>query len=334
MRTMWCHCDPTHPVGAKQMLIPQTSVRGSKPTSEGFLINWPEGLLARSISTWEDLTTRFLAQFFPSGRNAKLLPYHGIDRWLQIQIFYDHVSFHLKCEIDRAVGGKLRDKNADESWEIIENLAFTTMRAGMTQKTSSTVQDAEMPLNKVEKENEAKNGTKNEPIKSAEKELIQVDEEESVEPPSLSPGRFETHKLPSRPWIFDVIVCLLPTKRTYEESPAETDIRLSLASHSCIYPLGIAEDVLVDVAGDDKFDKGTITLRSGKSEMSFHKILESLCKIEKEIKNNIKPIAPTMIVNKLVLEWEERIKLHQEKEMEFDQWRSKTFKNKHPALVK
>ncbi|GKE12733.1 hypothetical protein Tco_1416284 [Tanacetum coccineum] len=50
--------------------------------------------------------------------------HHGIDRWLQIQIFYDHVSFHLKCEIDRAAGGKLRNKNADESWEIIENLTL------------------------------------------------------------------------------------------------------------------------------------------------------------------------------------------------------------------
>ncbi|GKF39928.1 zinc finger, CCHC-type containing protein, partial [Tanacetum coccineum] len=52
------------------------------------------------------------------------VPHHGIDRWLQIQIFYDHVSFHLKCEIDRAGGGKLRNKNTDESWEIIENLAL------------------------------------------------------------------------------------------------------------------------------------------------------------------------------------------------------------------
>ncbi|GJT75219.1 hypothetical protein Tco_1041944 [Tanacetum coccineum] len=51
------------------------------------------------------------------------VPRHGIDRWLQIQIFYDHVSFHLKCEIE-AAGGKLRDRNADESWEIIENLAL------------------------------------------------------------------------------------------------------------------------------------------------------------------------------------------------------------------
>ncbi|GJW24276.1 MAK10-like protein [Tanacetum coccineum] len=34
--------------------------------------NWLERLLAGSIFTWEDLTTRFLAQFFPSGRTAKL----------------------------------------------------------------------------------------------------------------------------------------------------------------------------------------------------------------------------------------------------------------------
>ncbi|GKB71712.1 zinc finger, CCHC-type containing protein [Tanacetum coccineum] len=112
--------------------------------------NWLERLLAGSITTWEDLTTRFLAQFFPPGRTTKhhnyilmfqqhqgeslseawtrfkgllqKVPHHGIDRWLQIQIFYDHVSFHLKCEIDRTAGGKIRNKNPDESWEIIENL--------------------------------------------------------------------------------------------------------------------------------------------------------------------------------------------------------------------
>ncbi|GJZ82067.1 MAK10-like protein [Tanacetum coccineum] len=38
-------------------------------------------------------------------------------------------------------------------------------------------------------------------------------------------------------------------KRLIDERPTETDIRLSLASHSYIYPLGIAEDVLVDIAG-------------------------------------------------------------------------------------
>ncbi|GKD41115.1 zinc finger, CCHC-type containing protein, partial [Tanacetum coccineum] len=150
------------------------------------------------------------------------------------------------------------------------------------------------------------------------------------------------------------------------ERPAEMDIRLSLAIHSYIYPLGIVEDVLVDVDGyvylvdfmildikeDEKwpfilgtpflttakavikFDKGTITLRSGKSKISFHTIPEFLCKVEKGIKNDIAPIAPTMTINRLVLEWEEKIKLHQEKKMKFDKWRNKNFRIKHPALVK
>ncbi|GJS45467.1 zinc finger, CCHC-type containing protein [Tanacetum coccineum] len=77
--------------------------------------NWLERLPAGSITTWEDLTTRFLAQFFPPGRTTKLrnnilmfqqhhgeslyeawthfkdllqkLPHHGIELWLQVQIF-------------------------------------------------------------------------------------------------------------------------------------------------------------------------------------------------------------------------------------------------------
>ncbi|GJS41045.1 hypothetical protein Tco_0566088 [Tanacetum coccineum] len=139
-------------------------------------------------------------------------------------------------------------------------------------------------------------------------------------------------------------------KLTYER-PAEIDIRLSLASHLYIYPLGIAEDVLVEVVEhvypmdfvilyikeDEKrpfilgvsfpttakavikFDKGTITQRSGKIKISFHMIPEPLGKTERGVKNDIEPIAPTMTVNRLVLEWEERIRLYQEKEMEFDQ---------------
>ena len=74
---------------------------------------WLERLPAGSITSWGDLTTRFLAQFFPPGRTAKLrndilmfqqrqgephyeawtrykdllqeVPHHGMDPWLQIQ---------------------------------------------------------------------------------------------------------------------------------------------------------------------------------------------------------------------------------------------------------
>ncbi|GJT93856.1 MAK10-like protein [Tanacetum coccineum] len=84
--------------------------------------NWLERLPAGSITTWEDLTTRFLAQFFPSGRTAKLcndilmfqqhhgeslseawtcfknllqkFPHHGIDLWLQDLALYDNESWN------------------------------------------------------------------------------------------------------------------------------------------------------------------------------------------------------------------------------------------------
>ncbi|GJS56956.1 MAK10-like protein [Tanacetum coccineum] len=88
--------------------------------------NWLERLPAGSISTWEDLTTRFLAQFFPPGRTAKLrndilmfqqhhgeslseactrfkdllqkVPHHGIDLWLQAILedlaLYDNESWN------------------------------------------------------------------------------------------------------------------------------------------------------------------------------------------------------------------------------------------------
>ena len=95
--------------------------------------NWLERLPAGSISSWDDLTSRFLAQFFPPGRTTKLrndilmfqqrqgeslyeawtrfkdllhkVPHHGIDLWLQVQIFYDHVNFPTKRSIDQAAGG-------------------------------------------------------------------------------------------------------------------------------------------------------------------------------------------------------------------------------------
>nr|GEV25057.1 putative reverse transcriptase domain-containing protein [Tanacetum cinerariifolium] len=92
---------------------------------------------ARSITTWEDLATRFLAQLFPPGRTVKICndilmfqqhhgeslseawthfkdllqkdPYHGIELWLQVQIFYDHVNLVTRRTIDQSTNGKLRD---------------------------------------------------------------------------------------------------------------------------------------------------------------------------------------------------------------------------------
>ncbi|GJS30597.1 zinc finger, CCHC-type containing protein [Tanacetum coccineum] len=95
-----------------------------------------------------------------------------------------------------------------------------------------------------------------------------------------------------------------------DKKHADTEIRLFLASHSYIYPLGIAEDVLVDVVGYVyPMDFMILDIREDEK-----RIPKSLGKIKKGIKNDIEPIASTMTVNRLVLEWEEKIKLYHEKE--------------------
>nr|GEY04127.1 hypothetical protein [Tanacetum cinerariifolium] len=96
-----------------------------------------------SITTWKDLTTRFLAQFFPPGRTVKLrddilmfqqhhgeslsevwtrfkdllqkVPHHGLDLWLQVQIFYDHVDNTIQKGINYVTGGRLKKLRPDEA---------------------------------------------------------------------------------------------------------------------------------------------------------------------------------------------------------------------------
>ncbi|GJT40534.1 MAK10-like protein [Tanacetum coccineum] len=68
--------------------------------------NWLERLPAGSITTWEDLTTRFVAQFFLLGRIAKLR------------------NDILIRTIDQSADGKLCDLNAEESWASLEDLTL------------------------------------------------------------------------------------------------------------------------------------------------------------------------------------------------------------------
>ncbi|GKD05843.1 zinc finger, CCHC-type containing protein [Tanacetum coccineum] len=113
--------------------------------------NWLERLPAGSITTWEDLTTCFLAQFFPPGRTAKFhndilmfqqhhgeslseawthfkdllqkVPHHDINLWLQVKIFYDRTNDALKKTIDYAMEGRLKKLSAEEAWATIGKLA-------------------------------------------------------------------------------------------------------------------------------------------------------------------------------------------------------------------
>ncbi|GJS41799.1 zinc finger, CCHC-type containing protein [Tanacetum coccineum] len=266
---------------------------------------------------------------------------------------------------------KRREERSDKTNETLDN----------TVKPTRT--ETGIPVKEAERNNKAEN----KPIEKAEKEEVveapssrlgpvydailkkKITKKEDIrgnfELPCSTGGLKNVNALIDQGFDVNVMPCSTYMK-LMDERPAKTDIKLSLASHSYIYPLGIAEDVLVEVAEhiypidfvildikeDEKrpfilgvpfltmvnvvikFDKGTITLRSGKSKISFYRIPEPLCKTERAVKNDIEPISPTMTVNRLVLEWEERIRLHQEKEMEFDQRRSENFKNEHPALTK
>ncbi|GJS33361.1 MAK10-like protein [Tanacetum coccineum] len=139
--------------------------------------------------------------------------------------------------------------------------------------------------------------------------------------------------------------------RLTNKEPVGTDVRLSLASHSYIYPLGIAGNVMINIAGYVypadfvilnikvdrnkpfilgtpflttaktviRFEKGTITLKSGKNKIDFVKVPALLSELEKNAEDDLDPITLTNTVSKLILEWEERIKHHQEKEMDFNQ---------------
>ncbi|GJZ86133.1 hypothetical protein Tco_0657743 [Tanacetum coccineum] len=52
------------------------------------------------------------------------VPHHGIDLWLQVQILYDHVNPVTRRTIDQSAGGKLCDRNAEEYWALLEDLAL------------------------------------------------------------------------------------------------------------------------------------------------------------------------------------------------------------------
>ncbi|GKF50752.1 hypothetical protein Tco_0147219 [Tanacetum coccineum] len=52
------------------------------------------------------------------------VPHHGIDLWLQVQIFYNHVYPVTRRTIDQSAGGKLRDLNAEEFWALLEDLTL------------------------------------------------------------------------------------------------------------------------------------------------------------------------------------------------------------------
>ncbi|KAI3454880.1 hypothetical protein Pfo_011543 [Paulownia fortunei] len=92
---------------------------------------WLQSFAPCSISSWNDLTQKFLTKYFPSSKTLQLkrkiaqfswerfkdflrrCPQHGYENWQQVQYFYN----------DAAAGGTLVSKIANEAHILLEEIA-------------------------------------------------------------------------------------------------------------------------------------------------------------------------------------------------------------------
>nr|GEU74854.1 hypothetical protein [Tanacetum cinerariifolium] len=117
--------------------------------------NWLEHLPAGSITTWEDLTTRFLAQFFPPGRTTKL--YNDIlmfqkhqgdslsEAWTRFKNLLQNVPHHgigVYCYLVEIIAINLDTSSDNSSSESDNN---TSDSASTSQNSNSKEIDYDSP---------------------------------------------------------------------------------------------------------------------------------------------------------------------------------------------
>ncbi|KAL2243373.1 uncharacterized protein LOC105157605 [Sesamum indicum] len=112
---------------------------------------WLHSLPAQSITTWEQLSEAFLANYFPPSRKAELCqqilcfvqkedeslrdawerfnkllrfcPNHGFEKWLLLHSFYDGLTYDTKMLVNAASGGAFMDKTVTDGYSLIEVMA-------------------------------------------------------------------------------------------------------------------------------------------------------------------------------------------------------------------
>ncbi|XP_063946069.1 uncharacterized protein LOC108212402 [Daucus carota subsp. sativus] len=112
---------------------------------------WLNSLPAGSVTTWNDLTEKFLSKYFPPNMNAKLwneinsfqqqddeslydawerfkellrkCPHHGILHSIQMETFYNGLNAQTKMVVDASANGALLSKSYNQAYEILETIA-------------------------------------------------------------------------------------------------------------------------------------------------------------------------------------------------------------------
>ncbi|XP_057984615.1 uncharacterized protein LOC131169408 [Hevea brasiliensis] len=113
---------------------------------------WLHSLPPGSITTWDELSQAFLAQYFPPSKTVKLrnelisfrprddeslyeawerykdlqrkCPHHGIPKWMLVQHFYNGVSPAIRSKIDASSGGDLMEKSEEEAYSVLDKIAY------------------------------------------------------------------------------------------------------------------------------------------------------------------------------------------------------------------
>ncbi|GJV89687.1 hypothetical protein Tco_1533625 [Tanacetum coccineum] len=127
-------------MGDKNSNRPRTLGDYSRPSQEGYqdAIELPEGDKIQHLKDFLRIvdsidlngatrnTTRlclFCFSLHDQAINWLDFPHHGLDLWLHVQIFYDHVDYTTQMAIDYVAGGRLRKLRPEEAWKTIEDLA-------------------------------------------------------------------------------------------------------------------------------------------------------------------------------------------------------------------
>ena len=105
-----------------------------------------------SITSWDELVNKFMTQFIPPTKAAKLridinnfyqldgesfyeawerykdllrkFPIHNLPKWMQVHHFYNGLSVPTRTLIDASAGEAILGKNEVEAYQILENIAL------------------------------------------------------------------------------------------------------------------------------------------------------------------------------------------------------------------
>ncbi|XP_075500193.1 uncharacterized protein LOC142538778 [Primulina tabacum] len=115
---------------------------------------WLQSLPLGSITTWQELATKFLAKYFPPAKSAQLkieiitfrhtdleqlyeacdrykellrkCPNHGFEDWVQIELFYNGLNGQTRGTVDAAVGGTIFTKSPAQAYDLLEQMTINS----------------------------------------------------------------------------------------------------------------------------------------------------------------------------------------------------------------